>query len=321
MIKVFVTLFQHFIQHKYLMKVLKWLIMFGAYAYLLVVLVRFEHYNELWSSFRDLSMIKVGWIMIVFVLLPVNILLETLKWKAIVAKTEELSVRNSLKAVLAGFSTGFFTPNRSGEFAGRIAYLKSGNRKVGVMYALINSLSQNIVLIFFGLPAIFFYFLLSNQAEWLNQPSYFALLIIVLLLLLGFYFTLSYWAKTRIWKRLFPFANDVETFTTLKLFSIFGYSFLRYLVFCVQLFAMLQFFSVNLELWQALLAIPTSYVLITVTPSFAVSEAAIRGSLAVLVIGAFSANAVGIVLAGISLWLLNFGIPMLVGATVLVRKK
>lgn len=319
MTKGFVSEFQHFIQHKFLLKVLKWIIMFGAYAYLLIVLVRFEHYSELWSSFRHLSLVKVGWITIVLVFLPVNILLEAFKWKVIVAKTEKLSVRSSLKAVLAGFATGFFTPNRSGEFVGRIALLKSGNRKVGVMYALINSLSQNIVLIFFGLPAFFFYFLSRTHAVWLNYPLYFVALIILLLLLLFFYFTLSYWAKTMIWKKLFPFAKDVEHFTILKLLSIFGYSFLRYIVFSIQLFATLQFFNVNLELWQALLSIPTSYLLITVTPSFAMSEAAIRGSMAVLIIGTFSVNAGGIALAGISLWLLNFGIPMLLGSSILVK--
>lgn len=49
------------------------------------------------------------------------------------------------------------------------------------------------------------------------------------------------------------------------------------------------------------------------------SEAAIRGSMAVLIIGTFSVNAGGIALAGISLWLLNFGIPMLLGSSILVK--
>ncbi len=319
MIKVLVSTFQHFIQHKFLLKVLKWLIMLGAYAYLLIVLIRFEHYNELWSSFRDFSLVKFGWIMLVLALLPVNIMLEALKWKSIVARTEKLTLITSLKAVLAGFSTGFFTPNRAGELVGRIAFLSSGNRKVGVMYALLNSLSQNIVLIFFGLPTAYFYFLANFQSLDFNHQAYLLILIPVLLLLLGFYFTLPYWAKTGIWKRFFPFAQEIENFSFANLLSIFDYSFLRYLVFCMQLFAMLQFFAVDISLWQALLSIPTSYLLITFTPSIAMSEAAIRSSLAVLIIGAFSINTGGIALAGISLWMLNFGIPMLVGVTVLVR--
>lgn len=320
MIKMLVSAFQHFIQHKFLLKVLKWLIMLGAYTYLLLVLIRFEHYDELWASFQHISWVKVAWILLVVILFPVNILLEAMKWKAIVARTEKLSIKKSLKAVLAGFSTGFFTPNRAGELLGRIAFLSEGNRKVGVMYALLNSLSQNIVLIFFGLPTAYFYLLGNFDVLVFNQQTYLLILILVLSLMLLSYFTLPYWAKTRIWEKLFPFAQDMEGFTFLNLLIIFDYSVLRYFVFCVQLFAMLQFFAVDLDFWQAFLAIPTSYLLITFTPSIAMSEAAVRSSLAVLIIGAFSTNLVGIALAGISLWLLNFGIPMLVGASVLVRK-
>ena len=313
--------FQHFIQHKFLLKVLKWLIMLVAYAYLMVVLIRFEHYNELWDSFKHFSLQKFGWIMLVLALLPANIALEAMKWKAIVARTEKLSLVVSLKAVLAGFSTGFFTPNRVGELVGRIAFLSAGNRKVGVLYVLLNSLSQNIVLICFGLVSAYFYFLTTHHQLGFDQQVYLLILILVLLLLLGIYFTLPHWAGTKVWKRFLPFAQEIENFSFLNLASIFGYSFLRYLVFCVQLFAMLHFFSVHLDLWQAVLSIPTSYLLITFTPSIAMSEAAIRSSVAVLVIGVFSTNLGGIALAGICLWLLNFGIPVLVGATVLVRKK
>ncbi len=321
MINAFVFAFQRFIQQKLLLKLLKWLIMLGAYAYLLVVLIRFEHYNELWAGFQHFSLAKIGWMLMVLALLPINILLEAMKWKAIVARTEKLTLINSMKAVLAGFSTGFFTPNRAGELVGRIAFLNSENRKVGVMYALLNSLSQNIVLIFFGLPAAYFYFLAHHQVLGFDHRAYLVVLISALGLLLGFYFTLPHWANTKVWKKRFSFAHDIRSFTFLDLSSAFGYSSLRYVVFCVQLFAMLHFFAVDLELWQALLSIPTSYLLITFTPSLAMSEAAVRSSLAVLIIGVFSTNTGGIALAGICLWMLNFGVPMLVGATVLVRRE
>jgi hypothetical protein len=74
-------------------------------------------------------------------------------------------------------------------------------------------------------------------------------------------------------------------------------------------------------LWQALIAIPTNYLFVTFTPSVAFSEAAVRSSYAVLVIGFFSSNIVGIALAGMCIWMINFVIPMMVGSIIMVRNR
>jgi uncharacterized membrane protein len=99
-----------------------------------------------------------------------------------------------------------------------------------------------------------------------------------------------------------------------------GISFIRCAVFCVQFYFMIRFFSIELTPWQALTAIPTSYLFVTFTPSFAFSEVAIRSSYAVLIIGAFSGQVVNIALAGVCIWVINFVIPMLAGSVVMVRK-
>ena len=99
-----------------------------------------------------------------------------------------------------------------------------------------------------------------------------------------------------------------------------GVSFIRYAVFCIQFYFMIRFFSIELTPWQALIAIPTSYLFVTFTPSLAFSEAAIRSSYAVLIIGTFSGQVVNIALAGVCIWVINFVIPMLAGSVVMVRK-
>ena len=83
---------------------------------------------------------------------------------------------------------------------------------------------------------------------------------------------------------------------------------------------MLRFFNIELTPFQALMAIPTTYLFVTFTPSLAFSEVAIRSSYAVLVIGAFSGQIVNIALAGVCIWAVNFIIPMLVGSALMIRK-
>jgi hypothetical protein len=97
------------------------------------------------------------------------------------------------------------------------------------------------------------------------------------------------------------------------------FSLLRYFVFCFQFYAVLQFFSIDLELWQALLAIPTNYLFVTITPSMAFSETAIRSSYAMIFIGFFSNQIINIALAGTTIWIINFGLPMLAGLYILAK--
>jgi hypothetical protein len=53
---------------------------------------------------------------------------------------------------------------------------------------------------------------------------------------------------------------------------------------------------------------------VTFTPSFAFSEALIRGSWAVFVIGSFADNIPGILMAGVGLWLVNVVVPVVIGS-------
>lgn len=98
-------------------------------------------------------------------------------------------------------------------------------------------------------------------------------------------------------------------------------SILRYLVFCSQYYLLLRFFGITVSLSQALIAIPTMYLLITFTPSLAASEPAVRGSYAVLVFSIFSSNEIGIMLTGILIWLINFVVPMVVGTVGIAKVK
>ena len=56
----------------------------------------------------------------VLLLMPVNWMLEGLKWKLAAGQQVKLSFGNAMRGVLAGVTIGTATPNRIGEFAGRI---------------------------------------------------------------------------------------------------------------------------------------------------------------------------------------------------------
>lgn len=304
--------------------VFKWLIVIAAYLYLGYRLITFNQYEALITQWKLMPISQFWWLLLVLIIMPINWLLESIKWKILTSKLQQLTIFESYKAVLAGISTGFFTPNRIGEMVGKVVFLKEENRKTGVTLSLVSSLTQNMTMIMSGIAASIFFF--NRQGEQLSAGihSYFLLL---LFFLIGFgilYFSLPLLSTkidtSKLSKKIASFTKGIASFSKFELLKILLVSLLRYSVFCVQFFFMLRFFNVELSLFQALMSIPATYLFVTFTPSVAFSEAAIRSSYAVMFIGVFSNQTVGIALAGICIWVINFVIPMLVGSVFLVKK-
>ena len=293
-------------------------------SFLIYKLLTFNQYNELVVQWKQIPLSQKGWFAGVLLLLPLNWYLEALKWKLLTSRVQKINITTAIKAVLSGISTGFFTPNRVGELVGRIAFLEPVNRKSGVTLSFVNSLTQNIGMAMCGIPAFILFFYYYSVKLEINRTFYLMVLIVGLFIVVVFYFTLPHWSilltKSRLSGKIKTFTDCLTAYNMKDLSLIMGVSLNRYLVFCTQFYFMLLFFGVELALWQAMIAIPTTYLFVTFTPSQAFSEAVVRSSYAVLIIGVFSGQVVNIALAGVCIWAVNFIIPMLVGAIVLVRK-
>ena len=82
---------------------------------------------------------------------------------------------------------------------------------------------------------------------------------------------------------------------------------------------MLRFFSIDMGMLLALIIIPINYFLVSITPSVAFAEIGIRGTYAILLLGYFTSNTVGVALSAVGLWFLNYVIPMLIGSLLLIK--
>jgi len=302
----------------------KILILVASYTYLGYKLLTFHQYDTLAMQWEKTPLSQIWWLAGVIALLPLNWLLEAVKWKMLTARVQNITLNNSVKAVLSGISTGFFTPNRVGELVGRIAFLEPENRKAGVTLSIVNSITQNIVMALYGIPACILFFVYTSGKLHPDINRFTGLAMIGILIAGLILLTLPRWnwklRTSKIYNYLKTYTDCLSAYNLKDLVRIVGISMLRYAVFCVQLYFMLQLFNIALTPWQALISIPTTYLLVTFTPSLAFSEAAVRSSYAVLIIGAFSGQVVNIALAGVCIWAVNFIIPMLIGSMVMIRK-
>lgn len=296
-----------------------------AYAFLAYKLAIFSHYAEMAVQLKQTTLMQAGWLALVLLLLPVNWLLESIKWKMLLANLQLISLKNAVRAVLGGMVTGFFTPNRVGELVGRIAFLKNENRKAGATLSLLNSFTQNLMMAVGGIPAcIAFFYVSKSQATGFNVALYVSIITICMISGILLFFRMPQMASTlkpgKISSFLSPYIACLSGYTRTELLNIMLVTLLRYAVFCMQFYFMLLFFGVNIAWWQALIAIPTTYLFVSFTPSLAFSEAAVRSSYAVLFIGAFSTYELPVILAGVSIWVVNFVVPMMAGSVVMLRK-
>jgi uncharacterized membrane protein YbhN (UPF0104 family) len=295
-------------------------ILLASITFLVYKLATYTNYNLLLHELKSMPLQNFAWLLFTFFLLPLNWLTESIKWKIIVSETQEISLKNALKSVLAGFSTGFITPNRVGDFVGRILFLNQINQKTGIILSLINSLTQNIVIALFGIPAALLFFAKSDNQSQISL-NYFILVSIILILLILFYIFFPRISRKIKSEKIGLFIKGINNYSYQKQLNIILFGVIRFVIFSVQFYAMLCFFGVQINVYEAFIAIPANYLFVTFTPSAGFSEPIIRSSYAAFFVGEFSPQTLGIILSGTGIWLINYVISMIVGNIFIIGAK
>ncbi len=152
------------------------------------------HLHTTWQSLQQSFYGDAAWkFYTALLLMPVNWGLEARKWQVLLRPLEKLPFWTSFKAILSGVAFSINTPNRIGEYGGRILYVKEGHRWKAVSLTIVGSFSQLIITLLFGLGGLVF--LLSDPvtgpavagyALWIKALLYGSLLVTAILLLVYF---------------------------------------------------------------------------------------------------------------------------------------
>ncbi len=256
-----------------------------------------------------------------FILMFFNWGFESLKWKMLIKKTENISFGNSIKAVLSGLTVSVFTPNRTGEFLGRVFYLNKGDKVKGALISLIGSMSQFLVTIVCGSVSLLF-FILNYQPEYYLNKYVFAMLVFLVFITIIFSILLFFSSpalsgfseRFRILKKHKKYFSVFSEYSQGELFVILLLSFCRYFIFTLQFYFLLKCFSVEIYFADAWVLVPLIFLAVTVVPTITPAEIGVREFFALQFIGVVSSNSVGIVLATFSLWVINLAIPAFAGS-------
>ncbi|MET0635764.1 MAG: lysylphosphatidylglycerol synthase transmembrane domain-containing protein [Chitinophagaceae bacterium] len=262
----------------------------------------------------------------VLVLMSINWSLEAIKWKLLVQRIQPVSFSRAIKAVLSGVAFSVTTPNRMGEYLGRILYMEEGNRLRAISMTVAGSLSQLIITLSMGLAGLLLLKTGIIESGMVSAPWFKVILagtVFATGLLTLFYFRIPMLVKAvdRLpGRHRFNFLiSAMEQYNATLLVQVLSLSAARFLVFVIQYYLLFHLFSVELNWWQATWAVSVSFLVMAAIPTIAVfTDLGIRGEVMLQLVSLFSNNRLGIGLAAMSVWLVNLIIPALAGSLLIL---
>lgn len=301
---------------KYLSIIIKIVIVFFSFYFIYHQLVENKSFEELDISVL-IDTVKKNKVYLVGVILMMflNWLVEALKWRYMISKIENISIMTAFRAIFTGITVSTFTPNRIGEYGGRVFCLEKGDRIKAVFITVLCSMSQLLVTILYGSISLFILF-----DEILIDKTFLSvsLLILLNLFLLFSYFNIShivnFLGKFKLIKSFKRYLEVLVMYNYKDLIIAFIYSNTRYFIFSLQFIILLHVFGINISFMDAILSVMLIFFFITITPTITIAEIGVRGSVAIFVLGLFSSNDIAILSSTTLLWLINLIIPAIIGS-------
>ena len=283
------------------------------------------HFSSLVASLR-------GWgslvLLLVLLIMLVQWLLEARKWQVMLSTAHPIKLPEAFRMILSGIALSIATPNRMGEFAGRVMHLPVGQRLQGTAYTVIGNFAQLIITCTAGSIAL--------CMEWQEQhlyPTRAELQAIQTMLLWAtpltiIFFMLLYFKAGMVFnwilslRMLGKFRDKLGTLATIPnniLLKVLLLSSVRFAFFILQYWLLFKLTNTGIDFRDTFAAISIMLLWLAIVPTFSFLELGLRWEFALLLMGSLTENALGIAVSVTTVWLINLMLPAAVGAIGLMR--
>jgi hypothetical protein len=212
-----------------------------------------------------------------------------------------------MKQSLSSLTVSLITPNRIGEYGAKALYFRKKQRSRVILLNFINNFSQMSTTILFGSLGFWWVY---ESLPGLNLKAISGLKTGLFFLTLGIGLVIV----GKMWKGFYSkLIADLKSVSTKTLMNVFVLSLLKYLVFSHQFYFLLVLFGVDLGYLECMSLLSLSYLVSSLIPGFVIFDWLVKGSVAVAVFGRFGVDEILVLSITSVMWLLNFGLPSLVG--------
>ena len=296
-------------------------------------IIRQPHLHEAWINIRhSLDDDRYWYLVLTLFLMLVNWGIEARKWQLLVRQLENISFTKAFYSVLTGVSISVNTPNRVGEYGGRILYLKPENRLKAISLNMITSVSQLIVTVVMGIAGVVV-LLCSFPLEILHRNGLTAFWTDILLygglafgvVTIVLYFRISWLVRLLeampVLRKIIPYIRVLDHYEWPLLANMLLLSTIRFVVFVSQYLLLFRLLYVDASWWQGFWVVSVVMLILAVIPTITITEFVVRGETMITLMGLFSHNEFAIGLASFVIWIINLIIPALAGSLLILGIK
>ena len=295
---------------------------------LISIFLLWQIYNQVHTQLLELdagawqSLASPLWLAAALLLWPLHMCLEAWKWQLLAGSTQPLSYRQALSSYLAGLACSLVTPNRIGEYPGRILYLRRRHTLRLISVSVMGACAQLLTILLFGIPGLIYYNI-AHPGTW---PQLALLAALILAAVLGVcYWRMDRWlpllGRIKWLRRLKLYAGMFRRFSGQHQGAVLGISMLRFGVSLLQYLLLLRFMGIALPPLAGLCTAALFFWTLAVVPSISLAELGIRGKVSLFLFLPFTTNAIGILAATGLLWGLNLALPAIAGSLLMLRSR
>ncbi len=268
------------------------------------------------ESIPQLEIISV--ISLVCVLMLLNWGLEAVKWQRLLRTIEKLSLWKAIESVFCGLTWAIFTPNRIGEYGGRVFFLSPKRRIIGVIAMTVGNIGQLVLTNVFGSIAVCVF---VAKFQFLDPGLYLALCVFAAIFALFFlvlFFNIR-WLNgillsirfTRKYKR---FYKVLARYRKTELLRILLLCLARYVVFSTQYMIMFLWLIPELPFDAMVMMVCILFFVQSALPSLDLFDIGIRSVTALFFFKYVTDKNAAVVACTASIWLINIIIPAILGS-------
>lgn len=262
-------------------------------------------------------------IALVTILMLVNWVLEAVKWQYLTRLLEKMSLWKAIEAVFCGLTMAIITPNRIGEYGGRILYLPVRKRVHGIFAMAVGAFGQNTVTNVVGsLSLLYFIHTYFPLNPWFLLGITLLAGVFIFLILL-FYFRIRWLVflldKIKFLKKYHRFFSIMAKYSFRQLVSIMLLSLARFVVFSSQYYILIHILLPDLHLIPVMLMVFNLFFIQSAIPSLDLLDIGVRNFIANYLFGFITAQSVAIMACVSCIWLINLIIPAILGSVFVLK--
>ena len=254
----------------------------------------------------------------VFILMLVNWGLEAVKWKQLIERVEQISLWRAIESVFCGLTWAVFTPNRLGEYGGRVFFLSPKRRIIGIVAMTVGNIGQLVLTNVFGAITVCIFVHRFILLEPIFQAAICGLAFVFALFFIIFYFNIKWLngllLSMKFTRKYEKFYSVLARYEKKELLKILLFCLARYTVFTTQYLIMFLWLIPDLKTTDILMLVPILFFVQSTLPSLDLLDIGIRSVTALFFFKYITNQNTAVVACIASIWLINIIIPAILGS-------